>query len=82
MELKKDCKNFYQHYGYDKNKKYFHAIDCGHCLKQYKIKTCKNCPYYQPRIDCEETQIFNLMHSLKYIEKLCDQFEKSLSKLT
>lgn len=86
-DIKKDCKFFRQHYGYD-NKGKLHDIFCGHCTERARHKhklACKDCTLYQKdesrAIKTEflkqSNRIFlNLCELVKCYNQLCDKTKK------
>lgn len=77
----KDCKHYYQHYGYCKKNKFLHTIYFAHCLNNVKNKTCKDCQNFEPKTDDEENEIFSILKSFKTIEKSIDAINKELKRL-
>lgn len=78
--MKKDCKNFIQYYGFNKETKHFFRLEKGHCTKRSKLD-CENCPYYIPQKVKNERMYFAVNMTMIYIKKVLDKLEQEISKM-
>ena len=78
---RQDCEFFYQHYGYSRRNEAIHKVLCGHCLHDIKMKSCKNCPDFQPKTKTDEKQIIDIYHSVQCAEKYLKDIRDELKRL-
>ena len=79
MYDKRECKYFYQHYGFNKKMKRLHRVNCGHCLKENI--NCKDCTAFEPREDKQSELTIDIFASILASQRNLEFIKEKIEKL-